>query len=205
MFSLIKNFFLPKSRLRSRVSFLICGIGNKGDGYENTRHNIGFSVIDALLKNSEKMFQENRYHADTAISKLPSGEIVVCVKPQTYVNRSGTAVKHLLKWYNLPLTSCLIIVDDFNLPLGSLRFRRRGSDGGHNGLRSIISETGDNFPRLRIGIGPVPKKVSTIDFVLGTFAVDEIEKKNQTVALAADAVDFYCKEGINKAMNQFNI
>ena len=113
MFSIIKNFFLPQSRLRNRVSFLICGIGNKGKEYDNTRHNIGFCVVDALLKNSEKIFQENRYHADTVISKLPWGEIAVCVKPQTYVNRSGTAVKHLLKWYNLPLTSCLVIVDDF--------------------------------------------------------------------------------------------
>ncbi len=204
MFSTIKIFFLSRFRSRNRVSFLICGIGNKGEKYDNTRHNIGFCVVDALLKNSEKMFQENRYHADTTISKLLYGEIAACVKPQTYVNRSGTAVKHLLKWFDVPLTSCLVIVDDFNLPLGSLRFRRRGSDGGHNGLRSIISETGDNFPRLRIGIGPVPKNSSTIDFVLSTFAVNEIEIKNKTITLAADAVAFFCKNGINKAMNRFN-
>ena len=106
--------------------------------------------------------------------------------------------------YNLPLSSWLIVVDDFNLSLGRLRFRREGSDGGHNGLRSIISEIGTAFPRLRIGTGPLPEGASVTDFVLSDFNENEIDKKNEMINSAADAVLYFCKDGIEAAMNTFN-
>ncbi len=205
MFSLIKKIlFRPQSNQCNNVSFIVCGIGNKGNQYHNTRHNIGFSVIDALLHKCKEMICEKTCSSEVVIGRLPYGETVVCAKPQTYVNRSGIAVKQLVQRYGLPLSSCLVVVDDFNLPLGILRFRRRGSDGGHNGLRSIIAETGPDFPRLRIGIGPIPENTSLIDFVLSRFNEHEIEKRNIAVEKAADAIVFYRQNGIDKAMNHFN-
>ena len=142
-FSLI-NFFFRRSQSEPNqsVSFIIAGIGNRGEQYSNTRHNIGFSAVDALLNKSEEVLRERECQSEIVISRLPGGDIVSIVKPQTLVNRSGIAIKEVLKRYNLPLASCLIIIDDFNLSLGKLRFRRSGTDGGHNGLRSIISEIG---------------------------------------------------------------
>ena len=205
MFSLIKKFFgRSQSGLNQNVSFVIAGIGNKGEKYSNTRHNIGFSVVDALLKKSEEVLRERGCRSEIVISRLPEGDVVSIVKPQTLVNRSGIAIKEVLKRYDLPLSSCLIIIDDFNLPLGKLRFRRSGTDGGHNGLRSIISEMGADFPRLRIGIGPLPEDKDVVDFVLGSFDKQEIEKKDETVNKAADAVLFFCKNGIEAAMSRYN-
>lgn len=205
MFLLSKKLFgIPQSRFNQKVSFIIAGIGNKGRKYLNTRHNSGFLVVDALLKKCEEIARERQCRSEIVVCGLTFGDNVVIVKPQTFVNRSGRAIKEILKLYNLPLSSCLIIVDDFNLPLGKLRFRRSGTDGGHKGLRSIISEIGTDFPRLRIGIGPLPEDTSVIDFVLSNFDKHEIDKKNEAVEKAADAVLFFCKNGIEAAMSNFN-
>jgi len=205
VFSLIKKLFRrSQPGLYEKVSFILAGIGNTGEKYSNTRHNIGFSVVDALLKKCEEVLREKGCHSEIVISRLPRGDIVSIVKPQTLVNRSGIAIKEVLKRYNLPLSSCLIIVDDFNLPLGKLRFRRSGTDGGHNGLRSIISEVGIDFARLRIGIGPLPENTDVVDFVLGSFEKQEIEEKDEAVRKAADAVLFFCESGIEAAMSKYN-
>lgn len=205
MFSLIKKFFRrAHPGLNQNVSFILAGIGNKGKKYGNTRHNIGFSVVDALLKKSEVVLREKGCRSEIVVSRLPHGDVVSIVKPQTLVNRSGIAIKEVLTRYNLPLSSCLIIIDDFNLPLGKLRFRRSGTDGGHNGLRSIISEIGTGFPRLRIGIGPLPENTNIVDFVLGSFDKREIKKKDEAVNKAADTVLFFCKNGIEAAMSRYN-
>ncbi len=206
MLSIIKRIFGPlQSRYAGSVSYILCGIGNKGGQYHDTRHNIGFLVIDALLQKCEELDRENACNASIIIEKLPdNGMMVVCAKPTTYVNRSGIAVRQLLQRYNKPLSSCLIIVDDFNLSLGTLRFRRRGSDGGHNGLRSVIDEIGTDFPRLRVGIGPIPKNTGVIDFVLSNFNDRELETRNNMISAAADAVVYFCENGIDAAMNHFN-
>ena len=199
-----KLFGIPHSRFDREVSFIITGIGNKGQKYLNTRHNIGFLVVDALLKKCEETVRERRCRSEIVTCRIPLGEKVAIVKPQTFVNRSGKAIKEIIKLYNQPLSSWLIVVDDFNLPLGRFRFRRDGTDGGHKGLRSIISEIGTAFPRLRIGTGPLPEDTSVIDFVLSNFNKHEIDKKNEIVDKAADAVLFFCKNGIEAAMNTFN-
>lgn len=162
-------------------------------------------VVDALLQKGDIRANDDTLHAAVAIVRLPSGETIACAKPKTYVNRSGIAVASLLKRYAQPLSSCLIVCDDFNLPLGTLRLRRRGSDGGHNGLKSIIAETGEGFPRLRIGIGPIPESSNVIDFVLGRFNDREREKRDVTIGRAADAILLFCQKGIDAAMNSFNV
>lgn len=205
MFSVLKNLFKRTQSIPvHNISFIVFGIGNKGRQYHNTRHNIGFCAVDALLIKCVEKLREKCCSSEIAVGRLPYGETAVIAKPQTFVNRSGIAIKELLKRYNLSLSSCLVIVDDFNLPLGVLRFRRRGTDGGHKGLQSIISEVGNDFPRLRIGTGPLPEDIEPVDFVLGSFDEHEIEKKNEVVKKAAEAILFFCKNGIDEAMNMFN-
>lgn len=179
-------------------------MGNKGREYRETRHNIGFSVIeriDRLLSNKKT---EKACLSEISIGRLSGGKWVILAKPTTYVNRSGMAVKKLTEHFNVSLNKCLIVVDDFNLSLGMIRFRRNGTDGGHNGLKSIIQTAGMDFPRLRLGIGPVPKDTDVIDFVLGKFNPEELQTKEKTLSLAAEAVRFFCHNGINAAMNKYN-
>ena len=205
MFLFLKKLFgIPRPGFDREVSFIITGIGNIGEKYLNTRHNVGFLVVDALLKKCEEAQRERRYLSEIVTCRIPLGEKIALVKPQTLVNRSGKAIKEIITLYHQPLSSWLIVVDDFNLPLGKLRFRRDGTDGGHKGLRSIICEIGTAFPRLRVGTGPLPKDTRVIDFVLSNFNKLEMDKKNEIVDKAADAVLFFCKNGIETAMNTFN-
>jgi PTH1 family peptidyl-tRNA hydrolase len=161
-------------------------------------------VIDALLHHCSGISRERAPHADITVCSAPGDVTVACIKPLTFVNRSGIAVKECLTRYALQPGKCLIVVDDFNLPLGTIRFRRQGSDGGHNGLKSIIAENGDDFPRLRIGIGPKPAGIQTVDFVLSRFADHETGSMHAIVQTAAEAVLFFCGAGIEAAMNKYN-
>ena len=205
MFQLLRKFFKrSQSTIDSNVSFIIVGIGNKGERYHNTRHNIGFCVIDAFVIKCETVAKKKLRNADIVICRTPDRKKAVCAKPSAYVNQSGRAVNELMKTYGLPLSDCLIIVDDLNIPLGELRFRRRGTDGGHKGLKSIIAETGADFPRLRIGIGPLPEGMGRVDFVLGAFEDFDLSVKKESVNKAADAVVYFMKNGIDAAMNRFN-
>jgi PTH1 family peptidyl-tRNA hydrolase len=138
------------------------------------------------------------------IGTLPAGAEIAVAQPQTYVNRSGDAVKGLLDKFKIPNSACLIVIDDLHLPIGALRFRRSGSDGGHNGLKSIISSIGSDFPRLRVGVGPLPPGGDTVAFVLGDFDSSEKEIIATAIAKAAEAVLFFVDQGIDKAMNRYN-
>ncbi len=205
MLSFIKKILnFSQSRHVDKVSYIIFGIGNKGSKYRDTKHNIGFSVVDALLQNCVEIRRGTWCDCKVSICKLASGKVIALAKPQTYVNRSGIALAKLLKHYNLPLSSFLVIVDDYNLSLGILRFRSKGTHGGHKGLVSIISETGNAFPRLRIGIGPLPEAMDVVNFVLGPFSKDVLEKKNTTIKKAVDGVVSFCENGIEATMNKFN-
>ncbi len=205
MFSIFKKIFsLSQSNNKSKKLFIIIGIGNKGHKYKNTRHNIGFSVIDAVTKQYKVTQRGNWCDCEIAICALNSDVEVVLAKPQTYVNRSGEVITKLLKRYKLQMASCLIIVDDLNLPFGVLRFRAKGTHGGHNGLLSIIAKVGNNFSRLKVGIGPLPENKNIIDFVLSPFENEEIERMREIMNMAVEGAEYFCNNGITATMNIFN-
>jgi peptidyl-tRNA hydrolase, PTH1 family len=193
----------PGERLPSSAGLLVFGIGNPGLRFANTRHNVGFRVIDRL---AWALGGKKRGRTDgAAVASAPcSGKTVALVKPMTYVNRCGGAFRACAETYALPLGSCLVIVDDYNLPLGTVRIRKAGSDGGHNGLASIIAAVGEGFPRLRIGIGPLPAGRDTVAFVLGKFTKEERRIVDGVIETAAAAVRVFCADGIDKAMSLYN-
>jgi PTH1 family peptidyl-tRNA hydrolase len=177
----------------------VVGLGNPGPKYERTRHNIGFLVADHLAAGAAWSTQHN---ALTARWRR-AGEEVLLVKPQTYMNRSGTAVRSLAAEVGSEPAQILVVFDDFLLDFGRLRLRRGGSDGGHNGLASVLQELGsDQVPRLRLGVGPVPDEADDIDFVLAPFG--ETEDVDGLVDSGGAAVETWLSEGIEAAMNRFN-
>jgi len=182
---------------------LIVGLGNPGPQYQFTRHNIGFEVIDKLIirLNIKRLIE--KYHALVAFGKLNDFDIILA-KPLTFVNASGQAVAPIVSEFNIPLTELCVVYDDINLDLGVLRIRRAGSDGGHNGIKSLIHHLGSqDFPRLRIGIGkPADEAIS---HVLGKFTKEERMVIDEAIEKAADAVEILSTDGIEAAMNKFNI
>jgi len=182
---------------------VLLGIGNIGEKYVSTRHNVGFDVAEKFVgKNGfgkEKKFE----HSQVWECGFADKNVFVC-RPNTFVNNSGIAAAELLDFLGVAETQMLVVVDDFNLALGSLRFRSNGSDGGHNGLKSLIASVSKNFPRLRFGIGTLPENTSVIDFVLGKFGEEEEKVVSEKVLLATEAVECYLKDGIAAAMNRYN-
>ena len=183
---------------------LILGLGNIGAEYDGTRHNVGFDVLDRVATLQKATPQRStRDYAWALIERSP--EPLVLAWPRTYMNRSGRAAVGLLERLEADPRQMLVVVDDFNLPLGALRFRRNGSDGGHNGLASIIEELGtEDFPRLRLGIGPAPDNTSTVDFVLGKFDKEELQKASDLTNTAAEAVIFASNHRLDEAMSEYN-
>jgi PTH1 family peptidyl-tRNA hydrolase len=190
-----------------RPELLIFGLGNPERKYDGTRHNIGFDVVDALcavLGDGVSAPQIFCGAECRAASRGAGRKPVALVKPLTYMNLSGGAVSALVNKYGLSAANCLVVVDDFNIPLGKIRFRKDGSPGGHNGLKSITAAIGADYPRLRIGIGPLPAGVAVIDFVLGHFEAGEREKVAEAVKTAAEAVLYMIENGIDPSMNRYN-
>jgi peptidyl-tRNA hydrolase, PTH1 family len=184
------------------VMKIVVGLGNPGRRYEGTRHNVGYAVVDALAQSPTVSAFQNRFHADVA-EWTEAGEKVLLVKPETFMNLSGRCVRQAVDFYQLPLEEILVVCDDINLPLGKLRFRKRGTHGGHNGLRDIESHLGTTvYPRLRIGVGAPADEV--IDYVLGRFRPSERPAINEALELATQAVVLWVREGIEKCMNQYN-
>ncbi len=178
-------------------------MGNPGFRYKRTRHNIGFLIIDHLKKTNESSAPVKK--RNYTFSKTVFGEqSVILAKPLTYMNRSGEVVLELAQQFKIPPANLLIIFDDFNLPFGKLRARSKGSDGGHNGLASVIHELGSNdFSRLRVGIGK-DNLTDTVEFVLSKFSRKEKKELPSLINLAADACLHFVSEGIYKTMNKFN-
>lgn len=183
---------------------LVVGLGNPGRKYEGTRHNVGFVVLASLarqfgLGSAKLNFQGEVVEADLR------GQRAVLLCPQTYMNRSGSSVVRARDFYKLPDSDLLVVCDDFNLPLGRMRLRARGSSGGQKGLEDIIRCLGsDEVPRLRLGIGPVPDRWDPADFVLGKFTRQEADQIEEVIARAVDAVCVWAHEGVEQAMNRFN-
>lgn len=187
------------------VSWLVVGLGNPGDQYEHTRHNVGFMVADELGERQNKAIQRLKYKALTATMEL-GGQKVLVMKPVTYMNLSGEAVREAAQFYKIPPERILVISDDVSLPVGRLRIRKNGSAGGHNGLRNIIAQLGsDQFPRLKIGVGEKPHPdYDLADWVLGKFQGEDKKAIDGAIQKAADAVECILAKGIPEAMNRYN-
>ena len=181
----------------------VVGLGNPGARYAETRHNLGFMVLDALAARPRLGWSAEKDYRYAFTS--PEGEGAVLVKPTTFMNASGLAVSRALIRFDAVPEDLLVIVDDAHLPLGRIRIRRGGSHGGHNGIRSVIRDLGtEAFPRLRIGIGPIPDGEEMIAFVLEAFLSHERDTVSEMVARAVDAVRAVLQDGLDKAMNEFN-
>ena len=182
---------------------LVVGLGNPGGQYAETRHNIGWMVLDRLADRAGRSGRGRQRDASESIQIRYKGLDLVLAKPLTYMNDSGIAVRKLLARERTPLVDLLVVADDFALPFGKLRFREGGSHGGHNGLRSIIDELGtEKIARLRVGIGEPDR--GAIDHVLSKFAADERTRLPILLDAAADAVEAWAREGTSKAANRFN-
>jgi PTH1 family peptidyl-tRNA hydrolase len=182
---------------------VIVGLGNPGAKYAGTRHNIGFEVVDYLAKGPGCSPAREKFEA--FVAELKEGdETVLLVKPLTFMNLSGRSVRAIVDFYKLPIEQVLIVCDDFNLPLGKLRIRMKGSHGGQNGLRNIQEQLGtDAYARLRIGVGQ-PAPGDAVDFVLSKFRPGERQAVEDAVALAAQAALVWVRQGVEASMNRFN-
>jgi PTH1 family peptidyl-tRNA hydrolase len=183
---------------------IVAGLGNPGIKYERSRHNVGFEVVDQVALTNNAGPWKNNFDSMASECAI-NGEKVVLLKPQTYMNRSGGAVRKALDFYKLDPDSILVVCDDFNLELGRLRFRANGSAGGQNGVKDVIAALGtEAFARLRVGIDPPPPEWDPADYVLSSFRPAERQKMDETIIDAGRAVELWCREGIAAASNQFN-
>lgn len=183
--------------------YLIVGLGNPGDEYAGTRHNTGFMVLDALAKASNIVFDDKRYGfvAETSVK----GRKLILLKPTTYMNLSGNAVRYWLNKENIPVEHLLVVVDDLSLPLGALRLKGNGSNGGHNGLGNIQSVIGtQQYARLRVGIGNDFPRGMQIDWVLGKYDEDDLKTLEPSIGTAVEIIKSFALAGIDYTMNQFN-
>lgn len=185
------------------MKYLIVGLGNIGEEYKDTRHNIGFEVLDAMAEQFGAVFNDRRFGAVCEIKY--KGRILILLKPSTFMNLSGNAVRYWLKKEKIPISNLLVIVDDTALPLGIIRMRAKGSDGGHNGLAHIISIIYTTvFTRIRIGIGNGPDKGSKVNFVLGKWTSEERQFITPRITLAQEMIKSFVTSGIELSMTAFN-
>ena len=181
----------------------IVGLGNPGPQYKGTRHNVGFEVADELARRASVGFESAP--AEALIAKWRRvDEVILLVKPLTFMNLSGQAVGELARYFKIDVADLIVIVDEVHLPLGKLRARTRGSAGGHNGLKSIIAHLGDEFSRLRVGVGRGGDQRNLADHVLSRFEKDEVAEVGRMTARAADAAEMFITSGIEAVMNAFN-
>ena len=187
------------------ASWLIVGLGNPGEKYENTRHNVGFQVVDELAERQNAPVQKLKFKALTNLLTI-SGEKVLVMKPVTYMNLSGEAVRPAADFYKIPPERILVISDDTALDPGKLRIRQKGSAGGHNGLKNIIQHLGtDQFPRVRVGVGQKPHPdYDMADWVLSKFTPEEQKLLNEAYERAPGAVELMVSGRMDEAMNRYN-
>lgn len=186
------------------MKYLIAGLGNIGEKYENTRHNIGFKILDALAEASNISFDDKRYGFVTQFKH--KGRTLVLLKPTTYVNLSGRAVNYWLKKEKVPLERMLVVVDDVSIPFGSVRIRPKGGDAGHNGLANINQILGTNsFPRLRFGIGDDFPKGAQVNYVLGEWSPEEEARLQELIDHSVEMIRAFTTIGIELTMTRYNI
>jgi PTH1 family peptidyl-tRNA hydrolase len=197
MFAFLDKLFHRKEKTPDPMKFLITGIGNMGADYDGTRHNIGFDAVDLLAKNAGGTWKHENLGDICEIRH--KGRTLILLKPSTYVNLSGKAVRYWLQKKNVVLQNLLVVVDDMNLPFGKLRLRGKGTDGGHNGLKDINATIGSNYARLRIGIGNSPKSRHT-DFVLGKWDKAEAEQIPAILEKSAKIVTDFASIGLERTL-----
>lgn len=185
------------------MKYLIVGLGNMGADYDQTRHNIGFEVADFLAKEFDVKFKNDTL-GDLAEFRF-KGRTFILLKPSTYMNRSGKAVRYWLQKSGVPVENLMVVVDDLQLPFGKMRLRRGGNDGGHNGLKDINEILGSQeYPRLRLGIGSDFQKGRQVDFVLGEWSEDEKKLLPEILKAAAEAIKSFAAIGLERTMNLYN-
>ncbi len=184
---------------------VIAALGNPGDKYRNNRHNIGFMIADYFASKFNVAFKfDSKFNSEIGNFNYNNEKIFI-LKPQTYMNLSGNAIREFVNYYNLKPKDLLLIYDDISINLGTLRFREKGSDGGHNGIKSVIYNLNtDTFDRLKVGIGPQPPLLASEAFVLQNFSKKEQELLATAINKSMDAITIYLAEGINNAQNKFN-
>ena len=199
-------FGVPKSLLDEHDSmkkYLVVGLGNIGSDYDETRHNIGFKVLDFIAEQESIAFENSKLGA-TAVFKH-KGRSILCLKPSTYMNLSGKAVKYWMDKENIPLENVLIITDDINLPFGTIRLKTKGSDGGHNGLKHIQNTLQTaQYPRFRFGVGADFGKGRQVEYVLGKWNEEEYKTLPERLKKASELVRSFVFAGVKNTMNQFN-
>lgn len=197
------KYFKQKNKVTTMKKFLIVGLGNIGSEYVNTRHNIGFKALD-YIANSENISFNSVKLGDLAEMKV-KGKTVFLLKPNTYMNLSGKAVKYWMDKENIAKENILVITDDLNLPFGTIRIKSKGSDGGHNGLKNIqLLLNSTEYPRFRFGISDSFKKGQQVNYVLGEWDEEEKEKLKERLELTSEAVKSFVLSGLNNTMNTFN-
>lgn len=210
MFDIIKRFLSRAGKQRQDATgetimekFLIVGLGNIGPDYEGTRHNAGFRVVDALARENNAVWEDRRYGFITRVSV--KGRQLILLKPSTFMNLSGNAVRYWMQQEKIELPHLLIVCDDLALPVGQLRMKPAGSDAGHNGLKHIAQTLGTQaYARLRVGIGNEYSRGQQIDFVLGVFPPEEAAIIDDRIKVAISAIKTFCLAGIQFAMNECN-
>ena len=183
--------------------FLIVGLGNTGRKYAGNRHNIGFMAVDRLAAKHGLLLNRVQNKALVANGRLANHPVILA-KPQTMMNGSGDAVDPLAKFYKVPPANVLVIYDEIDIEFGMVRIREKGSSGGHNGMRSVIQHLGQEFPRIRLGVGRPNGKMPVHAYVLQDFAKDELPLVDEVLETAVSAVETFLSEGINMAMNKYN-
>lgn len=192
-----------KEKENTTMKYLIVGLGNIGNEYDGTRHNIGFRVVDALAEAQGATFQDKRY-GFVCKTRVKNAELLL-LKPSTYMNLSGNAVRYWMQQEKIPVENVLIIVDDLSLPVGAIRMKQNGSDAGHNGLKHIAQMLStQNYNRLKFGIGNDFPRGGQVDFVLGKFSSEDNKVINEKVAVACDAIKAFALSGIQFAMCHYN-
>lgn len=202
---MIREWLRRKKQKEEKIMYVIAGLGNPTAKYEKTRHNVGFDVIDRLAEKYNIRVSDNRQKALCGTGII-EGEKVLLVKPQTFMNLSGESIGAILNFYKVePETNLIVIYDDISLEPGRLRIRKKGSAGGHNGIKNIIAHTGtQEFLRIKVGVGEKPQGWDLADYVLGRFSKEDREKVEDAFERAVEAVSYMVKGETDKAMNLFN-
>lgn len=205
IFEKLKKLSLEHSEPVGKPEFIVVGLGNPGVTYENTRHNAGFMAISALEKKYNFNVTTHKFKALTARAVI-GGKNCLVMKPETYMNLSGDAVMEAMNFFKIPLNNIIVIFDDISLDVGYMRIRRKGSAGGHNGIKSIIAQCGgEDFPRIKIGVGKKPSPdYDLADWVLSKFTDDELKTLSDVDGRVCEAVELMVQGRISDAMNSFN-
>lgn len=195
---------LFKRKPSGAVEYLVVGLGNPGSKYESTRHNAGFTVVGELARRLGVKISKKSHQALCAQAEI-AGKRCLIMQPQTFMNESGRAVGDAARFYKIPAENVLVIFDDISLEVGAIRIRRKGSHGGHNGIKSISAQIGDNFPRIKLGVGAKPHPdYDLAAWVLSKFKPDEAEPLSKAVNMACDAVERIISGDTDGAMNRYN-